>query len=255
MDDPAVGYKRIYPTDLRDRMCQSGPDYNCTGRFRGEQMMCAPWAVFVRAGIVAGAALIGSMCASAQIIGDCGDPFQSGPNSYGPFDYRTATPDQRGLVERYHFTPNIEALQSGNTSAVGGEIDYTLRVFPNSPRALMAMVRLGQKEKTTKPNQAKFTIECYLERATQFRPDDPNVWLVRGIYYALQHKNDVAIDAFNAALQRAPDNANVHYNLGLAYFDTKQYDKAVEEAKLAKSLGFPLGGLKNKLSAAGQWRD
>jgi len=29
----------------------------------------------------------------------------------------------------------------------------------------------------------------------------------------------------------------------------------LEEAKIAKSLGFPLDGLKNKLTAAGQWRE
>ena len=214
--------------------------------------MCAVLTAFARASIVAGFVLIGSAHAAAQATGDCGDPFK---NAFGPFDYRTATPGQRSIVEQHHFTPNVEALQSGNSASVGGELDYTLRAFPNSPRALMAMVRLGQKEKTAKPTQAQFTVECYLERATQFRPDDPNVWLVRGIYYALQHKFELAIDDFNAAIQQAPDNANAHYNLGLAYFEKKQYTQAVEQAKVAKSLGFPLAGLKNKLESAGQWAD
>jgi tetratricopeptide (TPR) repeat protein len=190
--------------------------------------------------------------AFSQGVSDCGNPFQ---NAYGPFDYRTATPGQRSIVEQHHFTPNIEALQSGNSGTIGNELDYTLRAFPNHPRALAAMVRLGQKEKIRKPHGAQFTVECYLERATQFRPDDPNVQLVRGIYYTLQRKYELAINEFNAAIQQAPDNANAHYNLGLAYFENKQYAQATEQAKIAKTLGFPLDGLKNMLKSAGQWRE
>jgi tetratricopeptide (TPR) repeat protein len=185
--------------------------------------------------------------------GDCGS--LESPGQYGPFDYRTATPFQKKLVEGVHFTHEVEALRGGVTGTIGGEIGYTLRAFPNHPRALMAMVRLGQRDKTRKAVGAIYSVECFLERATVFRPDDVNVWLVRGIYFTLQRQYDSAIADFNSAIQVDPQNANAHYNLGLAYFETKQYEKATEEAKLAKSLGFPLDGLRTKLTAARQWRD
>ena len=62
--------------------------------------------------------------ASAQQAVDCGNPFV---NSYGPFDYRTATAEQRNMVESYHFTTSVESLRSGSTGAVGSDLDYTLR--------------------------------------------------------------------------------------------------------------------------------
>jgi hypothetical protein len=37
------------------------------------------------------------------------------------------------------------------------------------------------------------------------------------------------------------------------YFDMKDYGKAVEYAKKAYDLGFPLAGLRNKLKQAGKW--
>jgi tetratricopeptide (TPR) repeat protein len=188
----------------------------------------------------------------AQVIGDCGDPFQ---NAYGPFDYRTATPDQKNIVEQHHFTPAVESLRAGITGTVGGELDYTLRAFPNHARALMAMVRLGQRDKTTKPKGAQYTVECFVERAVQFRPDDPSVRQIRGIYLSLQRKYARAVEDFQAAIQQQPNNANAHYNLGLAYFELGNYEQAQEEAKLAQSLGFPLEGLKNKLKTKGKWNE
>src|SRR5437868_1067555 len=78
--------------------------------------------------------------ARAQNLGDCGS--LDNP-SYGPFDYRTATAYQKQLVEIIgaHFTSSVESLQHGNTAPIGGELDYTLRAFPNHRRALLAMIR------------------------------------------------------------------------------------------------------------------
>jgi len=185
-------------------------------------------------------------------LDDCGDPFQ---NAYGPFDYRTATPFQKQLVEGTHFPRKVETLQEGNTSTLGGDIGYTLRAFPNDPRALLAMVRLGQRDKTNKPQGSIFSVACFLERAVAFRPDDVNVWIVRGVYFTMQRRYDAAIQDFNTALKLDPQSGNAHYDLGLAYFETKQFGKALEEAKLAKSFGFPLDGLKHKLTAVGQWHE
>ena len=47
---------------------------------------------------------------------DCG-PLR---NHFGPFDYRTASPEQRRLVEGTHFTPKVESLAGGNTTITPG---------------------------------------------------------------------------------------------------------------------------------------
>src|SRR6266513_2811729 len=109
-------------------------------------ILCAVFCGF--AAVVPGQTLAQGTQGATGIEDDCGDPFQ---NAYGPFDYRTATQAQKVLVESNHFTRPVETLQSGLTGTPGHDIGYTLRAFPNHPRALLAMVRLAQRDKTKKP--------------------------------------------------------------------------------------------------------
>ena len=92
----------------------------------------------------------------------CGEVY--GVGIYGPFDYTDPAYKKVELsnVESAHFTDNIQRLESGNTTAfVGGDIDYTLTQFPNHHPALMAMSKLSLREKTARPQGAKYSIECY----------------------------------------------------------------------------------------------
>lgn len=186
------------------------------------------------------------------LVIDCGNPFV---NAYGPFDYRTATPEQKKLVESIHFTQGVETLRSGATGKVASDLDYTLRAFPNHPRALTAMVRLAARDRTPVPAGAQWPMECYLERAVQFAPDDMAVRQIRGTYYATVGRNEDAVRDLQAVVEKHPDNATAHYNLGLAHFALKQYDAAVADARRAAALGLQLEGLKKKLKAAGKWAD
>ena len=84
------------------------------------------------------------------------------------------------MVVDNHFQPTVEHLIRGQTSQyVGGDIDFTLRAIPNHPNALMSMMLLGEKEKSSTPRGSRYSVECWFERAIRFRPDD-NV--VRMIY-------------------------------------------------------------------------
>jgi Flp pilus assembly protein TadD len=177
-------------------------------------------------------------------------------SGFGPFDY--TNPEHRGeqlyLVESAHFTPEVESLIKGNTAqSPAGDIDYTLRAFPNHHRALQSMMRLSQKEKKPMPGGAKFTVECYFDRALRFKPDDATVIMLHGVFLNSQGRLDEAIAEIERAVQLVPDDANTHYNLGLLYFDKKNFAKSKEHAKIAYDQGFPLPGLKNKLTKAGQW--
>jgi tetratricopeptide (TPR) repeat protein len=171
-------------------------------------------------------------------------------------DYTSAV-DREGLavVEQYHFTPGVEALANGVSGPLGGDIGYTLDHFPNHHRALAAMTRLALRDKNRKPNGAHYTIDCYFERAVNFRPKDVKVRSLFGSYLLALGQTGAALDQLEQAATLEPENPTAHYNLGLLFFKTKQYDKARASAEKAYGMGFPLPGLKNKLVAAGQWRE
>lgn len=177
-------------------------------------------------------------------------------NSYGPYDYRTERGEPLYLVESTHFLPYIEALVRGHTSTrPGGDIDYTLRAFPNHHKALLAMMRLGEIEKTPKPASSRYTVECWFERAIQFRPDDTTVRMIFSTYLSKNDRVPEAITQLEYATAVAKDNSFTHYNIGLVYFDMKIYDKALVQAHRALALGFERAELKDLLKDAGQWRD
>jgi hypothetical protein len=176
-------------------------------------------------------------------------------NAFGPFDYRTAKPEHKELVEGAHFTRDVETLRRGVTGKIGGDIDYTLRVFPNHPRALLAMMKLGERERNEKPTGSSYPVGCWFDRAIRFAPNDGAVRLLFGVYLSSRGQKQDAIKQLGMARELVGEDANLHYNLGLAYFDLKQYDKALEHAHAAYRLGFPLPGLRTKLQKAGKWRE
>lgn len=190
--------------------------------------------------------------ASAQFDGECSLDLR---NAFGPFDYRTASEDQRRLVEHAHFTSQVESLTRGaSTTMIGADIAYTLRAFPNHARALRAMAKLARREKKPTPAGARFPVECWFERAIAFQPDDAQVRLVYGIELLTQERRDAAIEQLKLADELGGDDPNVAYNLGLAYFDLNQHETAMSYARKAYQQGFPLPGLREKLTRAGAWK-
>ena len=70
-----------------------------------------------------------------------------------------------GTVEQHHFTSNVESLRHGNSGPLGGELSYTLMIFPNHHRALAAFSKLSLRDKTLKPHGAKYSVGCFFDRA------------------------------------------------------------------------------------------
>lgn len=175
-------------------------------------------------------------------------------NAYGPYDYRSDK-DKLPIVENVHFTPEIATLVRGITGTVGAELDYTLRAFPNHHGALMSMIKLGERDKTSRPQGTKRTVECYLERAVRFRNDDATVKMIYATYLAKNKRNKEAIEQLNGAIDLGEDSANLQYNIGLIYLDIGKYDEALEHAHRAYNAGFPLPGLRDRLKRAGKWKE
>lgn len=149
----------------------------------------------------------------------------------------------RGMLEM------IEILK------VKREFLYTLEHYPNHHRALASMAKLGLRLKSAQPPGARYTVSCYFERAIAYAPQDVTARMVFGNYLLAMGQDGPALEQLDAASRMAPDQATIQYNLGLMYVKKKEYEKASAHAQKAYALGFPLPGLKNKLKAAGKWKE
>lgn len=196
------------------------------------------------------ACTLAACCASAGA--DCPPYVKHTPGG----DY-TSAEDREGLsvVEKFHFSRAVETLTQGMTGSLGGDISYTLEHFPNHHRALASMAKLGLRLKSAQPVGARYTVSCYFERAIAFAPQDVTARMVYGSYLIAMGQDAKALEQLDAASRMAPDQATIQYNLGLMYVKKKEYEKASAHAQKAYALGFPLPGLKNKLKAAGKWRE
>ena len=184
------------------------------------------------------------------------DDFSCGAlqNAYGPYDYRSDR-DKLGVVESFHFTPEVANLIRGKSGHIGGDLDYTLRAFPNHPRALMAMVQLGEREKKTKVFGAQYSVECYLHRAIRFRADDATAKMIYANYLVKNGRSKDALKQLNDAASLNDSNTSLAYNIALVYLELKEYDQALAYAHKAYQAGFPLPGLRDRLKRVGKWRE
>jgi tetratricopeptide (TPR) repeat protein len=202
----------------------------------------------MRARLACTALLLAAM-AGAGAKPYCGDL----ANGFGPFDYREPPADALHLVESAHFTEDVAQGVRGNTSTVGGDLDYTLRAFPNHAPALATMAQVALRTKVVLLPGAKYPVECYFERAVRFRPDDGIAWGAFGQYLYRLGQRERALPLLEKAAALTPDNPALHYNLGLAYVQEKRYELAVDHARKAYRMNIPLPGLRNMLVAAGKW--
>ena len=65
--------------------------------------------------------------------------------------------EKLAVVERFHFTPQVERLEKGQSGYLGDDISYTLDHFANHHRALTSLARLALREKTSRPRGAKYS--------------------------------------------------------------------------------------------------
>lgn len=202
------------------------------------------------------AGLLSVVLAQAQSQTQPGELGQCGSlrNGYGPYDYRTDR-QQLVVVETYHFSPSVEQLIRGMTGSLGSDLDYTLRASPNHHRALSALSRYGEKEKTDLVRGAQYTVECYFIRAVNFRPDDPTVRMLFAIYLKGQNRVVDAAKQLAYTETLAENNGFTLFNLGLVYLDLGDHDAALRQAHKAMALGFTRPELKARLVAAGKWSD
>ena len=208
-----------------------------------------------RAAAIAGALALwaSALTAMAQMPSpaSCGN-LSNGSN--GPWDFR----NERQMLaagENNHFNRSVETLTAGQSGTVGSDINFLLHMYPNHPRGLMAMMRWGEKLKTPTPRDTLYSIECYFERALRFRPDDNVARMIYAMFLSQNARPAEAQKQLDRVVASAGDNPFTHFNAGLLYFDIKQYDKALAQARTARTLGFLRTDLIDKLKAAGKWTE
>lgn len=174
---------------------------------------------------------------------------------YGPYDYVTQK-DKLAIVEGAHFTPEVRNLQEGRSGSLMGDLDYTLRAFPNHHLALMSVSRYSRMPEYEKDGFFRgrpYSAECYFQRAERFAPRDPNVQLTYAIHLHRVGQLKAAAQRYQSALKLAPNNVEAHYNYGLLLVDTKDFTNAKQHANAAYGRGYPLPGLRNRLKQLGAW--
>ena len=191
-------------------------------------------------------------------------------NNFGPYDFRPekfvrddmdSHTTKRGLVEGAHFTPRVEFLIGSQSKSMsqseppGGDIDYTLRAFPNHHRALMSVMKYGERKKSKQPAGLRYSVECYFERALRFKPDDTIARMLYATYLTKNSRLPEAVSQLEASDSLAAENPFTHYNIGLVYFDMKNYGKALAQAHRATALGFERTELRDLLKGVNKWQE
>lgn len=214
-------------------------------------------------------ALASYLCASACVAqqalpSNCGNlrpadgfgPFDSRPEGYIVENTYRSHAALLYIVESAHFTPEVETLIRGKSSALPGpDIHYTLSRFPNHHRALVAVENLSIRDKVDQPSGTKFTVECYFLRAVVWRPNDRIARMLFAQFLIHKSRFDEAAEQLVAAARLASDNPFTQYNVGLLYFEMKNYPMALEQAQKALALGLDRSELRDKLKGVNAWQD
>ena len=177
-------------------------------------------------------------------------------NAFGPFDYRTDRGHSLQLVESAHFTPRVESLISGHTSSgPSGDLDYTLRAYPNHHRALVSIMKMTERAKTPTPRGLPRPAECYFERAVRWRVDDNVARMLYAQFLYLHKRPSEAAALLSTAAELGKESGLTQYNIGLVYLEAGAHEQALAQAHIAYAFGVARPQLRDQLKALGKWRE
>lgn len=202
---------------------------------------------------------------------DCGviDPSDGLTWDYfDPANHRPTNTYKQGhvkLVENTHLAPEMNSLETGHTgSGISGfllDLDYTLQRIPNNPKALDMASRFQIRHGGQIPQMRKWagrwtrSAECYFDRALRLTPNQPVVLMLYGMHLHRSGKFTEALTQYKLSEFYGVDSIELNYNMGLLYFDMKDYDLSADYAKKAYDAGYPLPGLRDKLKSLDMWQD
>jgi tetratricopeptide (TPR) repeat protein len=186
------------------------------------------------------------------------------PGAAGPYDYVDSKYSWNlNDISQNHWVPAQRELASGRVQWALYQLNYLLIRVPNHYPALFELGRIQAQNPgisyipalAGKDEVLEFppTPECYFNRAFRYRPNDPTLVMLFGLYYHQIKDLQSAVVQYRKAEAMDPESSEIQYNMGLVYFDLKDYELSARHARKAYELGYPLAGLKKKLKAVGKW--
>lgn len=152
-------------------------------------------------------------------------------------------------VESFHLGPCEKRLAERDYARTLSECGFILKIFPNHPTALLLTADACAQWKSP-----KCMMDDVFAKAIAINPRVAQTYVLQGIYRHQSKQYEPAIQSFTYALELDPNSMNAHYNVGLTYCETKQFELANEHAQKAYSLGATLPGLRERLTKAGYWK-
>ncbi|WP_141096211.1 tetratricopeptide repeat protein [Lacimicrobium sp. SS2-24] len=159
------------------------------------------------------------------------------------------------FVEHYHFTPEVRSLIKGTTTALPGDILFVLNSIPNHPGALDAYSRYEKRYQTSPTFQTsrnfkkpQFKADCFFERADRVFPAQAETLMVWGLHEYRNERLERAKRLLERAIELKPNYIEAHYNIGLVLIGLNQPELAEKHADIAYDAGYPLPGLREKLT-------
>lgn len=196
-----------------------------------------------------------SPCAALAQVNACGIVTSNPDGHYGPFDYRYEKDRRLRIVDIHHFTPQVEALIRGVSGYIHSELNYVLKSSPNHHRALMALIRYAARLKTPWIKEMDHSVECWLNRAVRFAPDDTVVRALYARYLGTIDRKAEGIAILDAGLRYTEENALSAYNFGLIYLELGDAERALKQAHKAIESGYTAPPLADALKLIGKWRE
>jgi tetratricopeptide (TPR) repeat protein len=196
------------------------------------------WRFVSRSGLLAGVllAVIAGPVSAQGYYNEAHDYYQGQVEGKVKVTELHLPPCQRYLSERDYFHAFSDCL-------------FILKIFPNHPYVLSLMAQICERW-----NSPKCQFDDFFEKAVSINPGASATYLVGGIHLHRTHQYAQAIQSFKQALEINPNSQNAHYDLGLTYLETKQFELANQHAQRAYGLGAPLPGLRKRLEQAGYWK-
>ena len=190
---------------------------------------------------------MGASVAFGQQLSACG----SLQNAYGPYDYRKERTGMLEIVERAHFTPEVEMLVRGKAGYLGGDLDYTLRASPNHHRALAATARLAEREGNPQPRNMRYSVDCWFDRGMRFAPDDHVVRFLFVQYLIRTKRAAQAPQHLDHVAAMNPPEALTWLNLALLNADLGRWEIGRTQAEQARAMGLERAPVSERFAAAG----
>src|SRR5207249_7460936 len=136
-------------------------------------------------------------------------------------------------VEGYHLQPGIDNMGKKEYSSAKANFEFILNYYPNHPRALSLLSEVCDV-------RSRCDVDEWFEKAIGRNPNAPQTYLINAVHLQRRNHLSEAIDNYRKAISLNPAEPYAHYNLGLAYFDAKEFALANREAQIAAFLGVRL---------------